>query len=100
MEDSDKRFPLLVCNVDWTVLEGIDAKNVDHVLSHVFLANYMIAQDLLEVGKCLQHGSAVEVYMRTVGVHRKKARLSQYCNEQGWKAKEFCTSILVLKLAC
>ena len=64
MEDSDKRFPLVVCNVDWTVLvesteaglEGsmveVDVKNVDHVLSHVFLVNYKIAQDLLEVGKC------------------------------------------------
>ena len=86
MEDSDKRFPLLVRSVD-----GIDVKNVDHVLSRVSLVNYRIAQDLLEV---------VEVCMKTVGVYRKKVRLSQYYNAQGWKAKEFCTSNLGLKLAC
>ena len=40
------------------------------------------------------------VHRRTLGVCRKKARLSQYYNEQGWRAKDFCTSILVLKLAC
>ena len=71
MEDSDKRFPLLVRSVDWAVLDGIDVKNVDHVLSRVSLVNYRIAQDLLEV---------VEVCMKTVGVYRKKVRLSQYYN--------------------
>ena len=51
MEDSDKRFPLLVCDVDWTVVEGIDVRNEDHVLSLVFPVNHIIAQDLLEVGR-------------------------------------------------
>ena len=70
LEDSDKRFPLVVYNVDWTVveesteaglgvLEGsmvreIDVRSADHVLSHAFLVNHKIAQDLLEVGKCLK----------------------------------------------
>ena len=70
LEDSDKRFPLVVYNVDWTVLEEsteaglgvlegsmvreIDVRNADHVLSHVFLVNHKISQDLLEVGKCLK----------------------------------------------
>ena len=70
MGDSDKRFPLLVRSVDWAVLDGIDVKNVDHVLSRVSLVNYMIAQDL----------EVVEVCMKTVGVYRKKVRLSQYYN--------------------
>ena len=112
MEDSDKRFPLVVCNVDWTVLEenmeqglegsmvGIDGRNVDQVLSRVFLVNDMIAQDLLKVDKCLKHVWLLEVCMKTVEACRKKARLSQDYKEQGWKAEEFCTSILVLKLAC
>ena len=72
LEDSDKRFPLVVYNVDWTVveesteaglgvLEGcmvrvteIDVRSADHVLSHAFLVNHKIAQDLVEVRKCLK----------------------------------------------
>ena len=38
--------------------------------------------------------------MKTVEAYRKKATLSRDYNEQDWKAMEFCTSNLVLKLAC